>query len=97
MTAPPDAPEISVTKTLRLELDSNQLEYVLKEWAKTRGFSHRVSVQFECCNRATLTETLPATTEPPKGSLACAQCGHVIESYRADGSWRCSPGCINND
>lgn len=92
----PDQPEISVTKTLRLELDRGQLEYVLKEWAKSRGFSHRAVVQFECCNRATLTETLAPVAEQAK-TLHCDRCGHVIESFRTDGSWRCSPGCPNND
>jgi hypothetical protein len=53
---PPD-PDITFTRTLRVELEPAHLEYILKEWAKTRGFSHRVDVTFECCNRATLTET----------------------------------------
>lgn len=35
------------TTTLKLDLSTYEIESILKEWAKTLGFSHRVEIDFD--------------------------------------------------
>ena len=50
-------------EVLSLELDTDQVEEIIREWAKTRGFSHRCNIQLEHYG-AEISETIEKSGEP---------------------------------
>lgn len=49
MTVLPDEPQVTIYTTERmvLRLTHSQLEHIVLEWAKSRGFSHHADVTIE--------------------------------------------------
>lgn len=57
---------VSTTRTMRVELDEDQLVQLIKDWAKSRGFSHRAEVEIETRYgniEATVIETQVTSTQ----------------------------------
>ncbi len=54
MTTLPDENEIRVvtTKSMRLELNEDHVREIIKDWAESRGFSHRVEIQIDCADNS---------------------------------------------
>lgn len=63
----PEKPErlTVITEKLSMELDSEDVEAIVLEWAKSRGFSHRAEIEFcvrwESLSGAIITESQTKT------------------------------------